>query len=290
MPRLPAAFDANQPRRMPPPLAQGSLPTFETNKPKKIAPRILLHAVEGWGKTTLGAYAPNPAFIMSQDETGFEDLLSAGRVPNIQRLQVGSWGQVLGVLSELARSCPFETLNLDSMGGFERMVHEHTCRTDFNGEWGEKGFMAFHKGYKMSVTPWMEMLALLDEIQAQGVTVVMLSHSQTQSVQNPLGADYDRFGADLQKDLSNVTLRWASEIVFGTFETVVVTSKSRRGDPELLSKGKGIGGTERVIRTSHTDAWQAKSRNGMPPVVRMPDQPEMMWKTFWDALTGKEFE
>src|SRR5260370_30131879 len=72
--------------------------TLEKSDPLPLAPRIIINGVEGWGKTTLAAYAPDTAIIMAPNENGYETLLSAGLVPNIVRTSVNSWKELLDVL------------------------------------------------------------------------------------------------------------------------------------------------------------------------------------------------
>lgn len=40
----------------------------------------------------------------------------------------------------------FQTLGLDTVGGLERLCHEHVCANSYDGDWGEKGFLGFQRG------------------------------------------------------------------------------------------------------------------------------------------------
>jgi len=70
-------------------------------------PRIVLNGVEGWGKTSTSAFAPNPAILMAAGETGYETLLGAGLVPQVDAARVESWQQLLDTLDALAENCPY---------------------------------------------------------------------------------------------------------------------------------------------------------------------------------------
>ncbi|HUW30151.1 MAG TPA: hypothetical protein VM223_00910, partial [Planctomycetota bacterium] len=59
-------------------------PTFQP-------PRIVLNAVEGWGKTSTAAFSPKPAILMAAGETGYQTLLGAGLVPEVDTAFANSW-------------------------------------------------------------------------------------------------------------------------------------------------------------------------------------------------------
>jgi len=247
-------------------------------------PKILLNAVEGWGKTSLGAYAPNPAMLQARGETGYETLLGSGLVPSIDAARIDNWPGLLELIPTLDT---FKTVDFDAIGGFERLCHEFICDRDFNGDWGEKGFVSYQKGYDVAITEWLKLLAALDRLKDKGVVIVILSHCKVKSFKNPMGADYDRYVSDVHDKTWAVTAKWADAVLFGNFFTVVETARSSK--PEALRKGKGIGGTERVIYTERRDAFDAKNRYNMPPVIDIPNEPDKMWSTIWGHIAnGKE--
>ena len=111
-------------------------------------PRIVLNAVEGRGKSSWAAFAPEPAILMAQGETGYETLLGVGLVPQVDAAYVSDWHGLLALLDKMAQveEPMHKVLALDALGGFERLCHEHVCRRDFGGDWGEKGFSSYQKG------------------------------------------------------------------------------------------------------------------------------------------------
>lgn len=267
----------------PPPRAGTSAISLRTGPAENIAPRIVLNAVEGWGKTTAGAYAPRPLFLMAKGETGYEDLLGRGSVPQAPRAVCDTWQGTLDLCDALAEDPDdFDTVVADAAGGFERLCHQHVCDRDFNGDWGEKGFQAFMRGYDISVADWLLFLQRLDRLHNLGKTILLLSHCQVRNFKNPLGSDFDRYTSDLHEKTWRVTHRWASAVLFGTFVSVTVEDKKKRG------KTLGIGGEERVLYTSHTDAWDAKNRYGMPPQVAIPEDHTAVWNAIWTAINGEE--
>jgi hypothetical protein len=251
-----------------------------------INPRLILNAVEGWGKTTFGAFAPNPAILMAEGETGYVTLRGANLVPDADCIELKTWNDVLHAVDGLTEKCEYETLVFDAMGGFEKLCHKHVCARDFNNDWGDKGFLSFHKGYSIAVNDWLTLLARLDNLRAKNKTkVILLSHAAVKNFKNPAGPDFDRYIANVHETTWSATARWADAVLFGNFVTVVdqQTQIQRKA-----GKGKGIGGADRIVYTERRDAWDAKNRYGMPEEVDIPADPTQVWSTIWTAITSKQ--
>lgn len=250
-------------------------PALRTLTPEKKPPRIVLTAVPGFGKTTFGAQAPGAGIIMARGETGYETLLGVGRVPSIPAETVGSFQALLDLCDAITDTnpIPYRHLVFDALGGFERLCHETVCKDEFCGDWGEKGFTSFQRGYDISVSLWLQFLSRLDRIHAAGCGIILLAHSQIKPFRNPIGPDYDKFVPDCHPKTWGVTHKWFDTCLFGTFKTVV-DKVDKKG-----MKGKAIGGTERVIYTTQSDAYDAKNRYGLPEEISIPDDYAKMWET-----------
>jgi len=241
-------------------------------------PRVVLAAVEGWGKTTCGAYSNNPLIVMSGRETGYLTLRGAGLVPNVNCATPENWVEFLAGLEHLAKpdAPKFGTIAIDALNGFERMCHERVCQRDFKGDWGEKGFTSYQKGYDVAVTDWLQMMIALDRIREKGTSILMLAHVQVRPFGNPLGADYDRYVVDVHKKTWGVTLKWADAVLFGNFKSVIDAKT-----------GKAVGRTDRRLFTERRDGYDAKNRYGMPEFLDIPADPTKVWSTVWDSITAK---
>ena len=246
----------------------------------KLPPRILLYAVEGWGKTTLGAHAPEPMILMAPGEDGYLTLLGEGRVPEVPRIRLAVWAEVLSVLDYLAKN-PDEcqTVVLDGLAGFEALCHQKVCDDEFGGEWGEKGFSAFQRGYEAALREWVILLGRLDRLREQGKTVLLLAHHDIRTFSNPIGPDFDQYVTNLHKKTWAVTKPWPDMILFGSTITVVSKEKGSK-------KPKAVGGTDRILYTSLTDGYYAKNRHGLPSEIYMPNDPAALWSTFWAHVEG----
>lgn len=275
----------------PPPAPTGN-GQAKTNAPKATLqhltatfgpPRIILYGVEGWGKTSCGAFAPDAAMFMAKGESGYETLLGAGTVPNIPAVKLDSWPQTMDLLDELAEGdLPYKTLVFDALGGFERLCHEHVCARDFDNVWGERGFASYQKGYDIAVTDWLGLLARLDRLQAKGAAILLLGHSQVKPHKNPLGVDFDRYACSVHNKTWGVTHKWADAVLFGNYITIVDTEKPNS------KRGKGIGGTDRILYTVRRDPYDAKNRYQMASEVEIPSDPKLIWSTIWNALRRKD--
>lgn len=258
------------------------VPKFEQAVPKFTPPRIVLNAVEGWGKTTMACFAPKPAIVMAKGETGYDTLLGNGLVPAIPKIYVSSWQELIDLLDGLRNDeLPFKTLALDAMNGFEKLCHTFVCARDFKNDWSDKGFGSFQKGYETSVNEWIGFLNRLDYIRGRGVMVILLGHVQVRPFKNPLGPDYDRYTSDVHQKTWGVTAKWADAILFGNFLTITDQDKQTK-------RHKGIGGKERLIYTERSDAWDAKNRYSMPEVIDIPNDPKLSWSTVWQHIYRKE--
>ena len=256
-------------------------PTIRKAGERKSPPRIIINAVECFGKTTIGAYAPKPIFLCSRGETGLDTLVSSGLAPAVDCQECSTWAETLAAAQSLVTS-DYETVVLDALGGFERLNHEEVCRAEYGGDWGEKGFTSYQRGYEVSIGPWIKLLQVLDTIRMKtGATILLLSHSKITNFKNPIGPDFDRYAADCHHKTWGICHKWADAVLFGKFRTVVdkVDTKGKRG--------KGIGGATRELYSEHCDAWDAKSRYRMPAEIEMPTDPALMWDTIHKAIKGE---
>lgn len=250
--------------------------------PKDVAPRLIFNCVEGWGKTSLVAFIPEVRLVLASNETGYQTLLGKKLVPAVQSVVTRTWQELLAVVDALI--CEPGTCSivaLDALSGFESLCHQYVCDREYEGDWGEKGFMAYQRGYKESAILWRTLLVRLDELRERHhVGSIFLSHMQVRTHKNPVGPDYDRYEADCNDKTWGPTNKWADAVLYGTYESVV--AEDRQGRPIK----KGIGGDHRILHAKHSDAFVAKNRYGMPNVIHIPDKPKDMWNVVRDLIKG----
>jgi hypothetical protein len=240
--------------------------------------RVIVYAQKGWGKTTFGAFAPKPIFLMSHTETGYLTLRQNGLVPDCPFAVCKTWEQVWNELRELKAKGVGDrkTLVLDALGGFERLCHEFVCAEKYGGDWGEKGFTGYMRGYAVSVPKFDEFLVMLDDIRASlKLRIIILAHTRVKDMPNPTGADFKQYIADCHDKTWECFKRWADMVLLGRHRTQVAVID---GDK------KGVGGDDRILYCTHTDAFEAGNRHGLPAEIAMPKRADGMWAAMESKL------
>lgn len=243
---------------------------------------VVFHGVEGVGKTSFGGAAPKPIFGMARGETGLETLIDAGRLGETPHFPEWlTWTEALGAIRSLVSGeHTYKTLVLDTLNGMERLCHEHVCARDFGGDWTDKGFMGYMRGYEVALADWRELLTLLDNLRNQRkMSILCLVHTRVASFKNPEGPDFDRYVPDMHAKTWGLTHKWADMVLFANF----YLDTKKEG-----SKRIGIGGQERVLYTEKRAAFDAKNRHGLPPELSMGSSGVEAWAAFRDALRTQQ--
>ena len=238
------------------------------------------YGLPGIGKTSFGAAIPGRIFLIDDKEDGIGTLKSNGLVDDsLPVLPAASrWEDVMAMLKQLADAKhDFKCLVVDTLGGMERLCHEYVCRTQFNGDWGEKGFAGYQRGYEVSLPDWRLFLNALDALRSNGVSVMCLAHSIVRPYKNPEGDDYDRFIPDLHHKTWSLTHRWADMVLFMNYYVEVT---KERGS----SRAKGRGGQQRVMLTEYHAAYEAKNRSNLPSEIDMGNSGTEAWNNLREAL------
>lgn len=221
---------------------------------------IVIHGVEGAGKTSFAAQFPEAAFMMSEHETGLITLASRGLVPACGHFpEFRKWGDVLEATDQMiaAKERP-RTLVVDTTNGVESLLHDHVAAEKYGGDWSKKGFLNFQEGYKVSVPVWRTWLGKLDALRSAGTTIVLLCHTAIVNFKNPEGSDFHRFVAELHSETWSATKKFADLVLFLNFHVEVSDVEDQSG------RGKGKGGRTRVYHCERAAAWDAKNRHGLP--------------------------
>mgnify|MGYP003145964773 CR=1 FL=1 len=245
---------------------------------------MVFYAPPGLGKTSLGAAIPNRVFLVDDQELGIETLKASKRVDPTTPVfpPASDWSSVLQMLTQLAEGDhAFKALVIDTLGGMERLCHQYVCQTHFNGDWGEKGFASYARGYEVALPEWRLLLNAFDKVRACGISVVCLTHAVVRAHKNPLGEDFDRFVPDVHGKTWNLTHRWADMVLFGNYYVEVDTSGSR---------SKGRGGHDREMHTEWSAAFEAKNRHGLPAEISMGTSGVDAWNNLKAAIAAARKE
>ena len=230
------------------------------------APRIMLHAVHGIGKTSLGAGMRKPVILQTEDGLGMIDMPTFGLLK--------SYSEVMETIASLySKDHDFETLVLDSLDWLEPMVWVETCRQN---NWKDIEQPGYGKGYGAALDTWRGILdglnALRDE---RKMTITMIAHTEPKRFESPEVEAYDRYAPKLQKAASALVQEHVDCVWFMNYRVSVV--KDDKKDPS--SRARGVGGGQRVLYTTERPSHLAKNRYRMPETISLPDDPEQMWPT-----------
>lgn len=224
--------------------------------------RIVIYGPEGIGKSTLASQLPNPVFIDVEGSTS--DL-------NVSRTSTpSSWRALIDMVAEFAvNHHGFDTLVIDTADWAEKLCISHICASNnMSALGGEKDF---GRSYNLLETEWCRFLDALSRVAASGMHVCLTAHSGVKATRQPdIEAGYDRWELKMERKTAAATKEWARTVLFLNYKTYVVEEKGKK---------RGTGG-HRVMYASHTPAWDAKNRAGLPEEMRMEFAPIVGLFTF----------
>ena len=247
---------------------------------RRLPSRIVVHGQAGIGKTSFAAQAPKPFFLMSPGETGLHTLMDAGLIGEIPNIEVQEWEAVQAIIAELtATDHGHKTLVIDTLDGLEKLANDFVCRTKYGGDWGEKGFMSFHAGYRVVAEgPWKELLASLDRLrEKRSMSILPLAHTEVGTFRNPDGPDYDRYSPSMYKWAWKLTENWADAVLFAHRDVAIVTDKNK-------AKGKARGDAGRILLCELAGTHDAKNRLNLPAEIDMGTSAAEAWQNFIQAV------
>ena len=207
------------------------------------AQRVVIYGVESVGKSTFAAQFPKPLFLDIEGGTSHLD---------VDRCEISTWKQLTDALAE-AKATDYKTIVIDSADWAERLCVEDLLASTKKTSVEDFGF---GKGWVMVAERMSRFLSSVDQLIDAGKNVVMIAHSKIVRFEAPDAlAAYDRYELKLSKQSAPLLKEFADELWFLRFKTKVSTTDS--------GKGKGIGGKERIILTTHSAAYDAKTRSGL---------------------------
>ena len=256
---------------------------FTREKPPASAPKIVLYAPEGWGKTSFAAFAPGAAIIQC-GETGYDTLVNADRAPVIPSVTAKTWAELLAIVDGVITSPDgIKWLAFDALGAIERMLQEFVVSRDMGGRWhgkdGKDGFYSWGQstGDKLVAAEIFTFFSRLDRLSAMGIGPIVLSHVRIVKEKNAAAADYGIIHPDICITAGGNLKKWADAVLYGEFEMVVLGGDFVQEGKAPAKRGKAVGGSDRVIHTEHNAAHVAKNRYGMPSEIKINCAPEQVW-------------
>jgi GTPase SAR1 family protein len=218
--------------------------------PQQTAKKIVIQGPESVGKTTLASAFPRPLFLDCEGGT---------KALNVARIPVTDADTLEQVLRDVSLE-DAQTLIIDTCDWAERLVLARMLKRSGQDDIESYGY---GKGYAMIEAEMSRILALLDEVIARGIHVVLLAHSQINKFEDPsLAHAYDRWSLKLSKKVAPVVKEWCDLLLFLNFRTHVAIDANTK-------RKRGAGGKERIIFTEHDAAHDAKSRWPLPAEMQI---------------------
>lgn len=215
-----------------------------TEKPKPI--RVLLHGAPKVGKTTFAACAKNAVILGDED--------GADGVPlDVDQMPVKTWNDVLDNVDQLTNgNHGFKTLVLDTLDWLEPLVWDYTCGLN---SWKTIEDPGYGKGYERAIDTWRVFIKKLEHLrEKRGMAIIVLCHTTTRTVANPVGADHDRAELKINKKAASLWAEWVD--VIGYAQKVADVTKD--GKPTANQKDT------RLLHLHESPAWLAGSRFQLP--------------------------
>jgi AAA domain len=211
-------------------------------------PRIFLYSSHGLGKTTLGASAPAPIFILTEDGLGVLD------VPHFPLAQ--TFDDVIDAIGALYNDeHQYETVVLDSADWLDNLIW-----ADIEKRYDAKD-LAYGKGAVIAAGYWKKLLDGFNALRNErGMVVLVLAHCQIKRFDSPEVEPYERYQPKLQDRSSALVQEWADAVLFANFKTIV--KKDDVGFNNTVRRGITTG--ERLIYTTEKPAYYAKNRYALP--------------------------
>jgi hypothetical protein len=234
-------------------------------KPTIKPPRMLIYGVEGIGKSTLGANAPNPVFILTEDGLGGID------VPHFPLAT--SSDDVIAAISSLATEPnEFETVVIDSIDWLEAII-----RREVEQKYSEAQ-RAYGKGTLLEQEKFREILAGLNYLRDEkGMIVILIGHSAIKRIEPPDTEAYDRYCVKLQEKTSALIREWCDLVGFANYKINIRKTEGNFGKSQTRAVGNG----ERLLHVTELPAWQAKNRYGINDALPMD------WASLQSVITNQ---
>ncbi len=232
--------------------------------------RIVIHGVDGIGKSTFSASAPDPIFLCAEDGTAHLDVT---RFP-----QPENWKDIMDAFSTLYEAeHSFKTLILDSVDWAEQIARDAVC-VEQNVPSIES--IPYGRGWVFCNDKMRQLISCLDAIYMKGMNIIVIAHSYIKPFNDPeLSATIDRYALKLDKRTDPLFREWADYVLFANWDTRIEQATDTKGKPlpGLEGKAKGRSYGKRLLYTQRSAAFDAKRR------FNIPDRMELDWGTFWSA-------
>lgn len=214
-------------------------------------PRILIHGIEGVGKTSFACQAPSP--IMLNLERGIPDRY----IESMPQFQADTYQDCIDLLGSLYKQeHPYKTLIIDSLDVLEVILTAQAQKTIGSNELTKN----YGAGYSERSNMWSNIILGLNALNDKGMIILCIAHSVVTKVMDPLLPEYDKQTLRLYKTETSRFVDWSDITGYALIKTYTSNEGKRN-----LAQTAG----EHVIMTHTNPAYTAKTRYEMPDEIPM---------------------
>ena len=215
-------------------------------------PRVFVYGIEGIGKTTFGANAPNPIIVQTEDGA---DMIDVPRFPVAESVE-----QVFDELDALVTEPhDFQTVVIDSADWLEKLIFDKVCE-EYRVKNIQQAAGGYGRGYDAAMKYWQQVRARLMTLRDRlNMAVVLLAHHQVKAVGDPEYPEYQQYQPRLQDKAMHMWAEWTDAVLFAT--------RKMRVDEDGKAHPTGADGGERILRCVGSPTCIAKSRYALPAEI-----------------------
>ncbi len=237
--------------------AQAAAPSFLSQVKKgknRKPPRIVIYGVEGVGKSTLAAQAPDHIFLLTEDGVGEIDCNAGPLVDN--------YYDVLAAIQELkSTDHPYKTFVLDSLSGLRRLI-DAAAADEWTGEKGQTvknvDEIPWGKSGAVVLPYWQRIFNGLDLLREKKMTVVLLGHSSVSKTKSPGNEEFKSWAPRMQLEPLEAMREWCDGLFFANYVEELMHVEKPGGKFEVLPKGNVV--QDRLLYCQKRSNFTAKSR------------------------------
>lgn len=221
-------------------------------------PRVLVHGLDGIGKTRYAAGAPDPFFI---------DVNKGSFAYDVQRVVPENWSEMLewcGAIEAGKIKC--KSVVFDSVSDLESMGNAEF----FPGTTIDKWDGGYGRGETYALARWRELLSLTERIWMGGKAIIMIAHTAVKKFEDPTGPGYERYEIAARQKLSGLLRQWSDYVLFASLD---VAQQKVGGEMKAVTSGV------RWLHTQRSPAYDAKSRG----TTMFPERIPLSWSEFAKA-------
>jgi hypothetical protein len=220
-----------------------------------LPPRVLIHGLEGVGKTTLAANFFSAIFLQTEDGApGGLVVDTFGHLLN--------YADVIESITALGNEeHNYKTVVIDSLDRLEDIIWRKTCD---DNHWQSMESPGYGKGFVVADRYWHEILDGLEWLRRKrGMTVVLLAHSTIETISDPRTPPYSSYQIRLHKRAKGIVASEMDLIAFLATDVHVVADSAG-----FKKHTRADGSAARYLHTEGRPAFLAKSRFELP--ARIP--------------------